>query len=44
MADYYYRTDERLSDLKEVWDYLYNNKKYHLCDIIRKEINTIKEY
>ena len=33
---------ERVSDLMKVWDYLYKNKVYELCDTISLEIGYIK--
>lgn len=33
---------ERVTDLMKVWDYLYNNKVYDLCDFVSKEIGIIK--
>ena len=32
----------RVEDLMKVWEYLYNNKAYDLCDYISKEIGVIK--
>ena len=46
MANYYliHEQEKRLNDLQRVWQYLYENKKYDLCDVVRKEIETTKEY
>ncbi len=33
---------KRVEDLQKVWEYLYANKVYELCDIISYEIGTIK--
>lgn len=33
----------RVSELMQVWDYLYKNKQWQLCDIISYEIGYIKE-
>lgn len=33
---------KRVEDLQKVWEYLYANKAYALCDIISHEIGTIK--
>ena len=32
----------RVEDLMAVWDYLYKNKVYGLCDIVSREIGLIK--
>lgn len=44
MANYYLLSEQekRLNDLQRVWQHLYENKQYNLCDVISKEIATIK--
>lgn len=33
---------QRVADLMKVWQYLYDNRVYDLCDIVSKEIGIIK--
>lgn len=33
---------QRVTDLMQVWQHLYDTKAYHLCDIISREIGVIK--
>ena len=33
---------ERVTELQKIWDYLYKNKVYGLCDIVSREIGLIK--
>lgn len=33
---------QRVSDLMQVWDYLYKKKVYNMCDYISREIGVIK--
>lgn len=33
---------KRVSDLQQVWEYLYQNGIYFMCDTISKEIGIIK--
>ena len=33
---------ERVTELQKIWEYLYSNKVYGLCDTISKEIGIIK--
>lgn len=33
---------ERVSDLNQVWDYLFKHEQCELCDVVSKEIGIIK--
>lgn len=33
---------QRVADLMKVWQYLYDNRVYDLCDIVSREIGLIK--
>ena len=33
---------QRVIELQQVWEYLYKNRVYSLCDYISKEIGIIK--